>query len=40
MTDFLNWMLSSGQAMVQQLDYAPLPGTIQEKETAVVKQIK
>jgi phosphate transport system substrate-binding protein len=39
MVDFLNWMLAEGQNLVQDLDYAPLPKAIQEKELAVTKQI-
>jgi phosphate transport system substrate-binding protein len=39
MVDFLNWMLAHGEAMAQQLDYAPLPKAIQEKERAAIKQI-
>ncbi len=40
MTDFLAWMLGSGQSMVLQLDYAPLPQAVVEKERAALKQIK
>ncbi len=39
-TDFLTWMLDSGQGMVEQLDYAPLPKEVAEKERAVIKQIR
>jgi phosphate transport system substrate-binding protein len=39
-TDFLSWMLDSGQGMVEQLDYAPLPKEVAEKERAVIKQIR
>jgi phosphate transport system substrate-binding protein len=39
MVDFLNWMLAHGESMAQQLDYAPLPKPIQEKERAAIKQI-
>ena len=38
-TDFLNWMLDKGETMVTQLDYAPLPQGVVEKERAVFKQI-
>jgi phosphate transport system substrate-binding protein len=38
--DFLNWMLNSGQEMVQELDYAPLPKSVVEKERAMIKEIK
>jgi phosphate transport system substrate-binding protein len=37
--DFLNWMLSTGQTMVTQLDYAPLPDSVKEKEMAAIKSI-
>jgi phosphate transport system substrate-binding protein len=40
MVDFLNWMLDHGEQMVQQLDYAPLPQSVVEKERARIKQIK
>ena len=39
-TDFLNWMLDHGQAMVSQLNYAPLPKDVVEKERARIKQIQ
>jgi phosphate transport system substrate-binding protein len=39
-TDFLTWMLDDGQGMVEQLNYAPLPKEVAEKERAVIKQIK
>jgi phosphate transport system substrate-binding protein len=39
MTDFLTWMLDNGQSMVQQLNYAPLPKAVAEKERAKIKQI-
>ncbi|HEV2697841.1 MAG TPA: phosphate ABC transporter substrate-binding protein PstS [Terriglobales bacterium] len=38
-TDFLNWMLDSGQTMTAQLDYAPLPDAVKEKERAAIKNI-
>ncbi len=38
-TDFLTWMLNDGQGMVEQLNYAPLPKEVAEKERAVIKQI-
>lgn len=38
--DFLNWMLENGQSMVQQLNYAPLPEEVKQKEIAAVKEIK
>src|SRR5439155_19715778 len=37
--DFLNWMLDQGQTMRAQLDYAPLPDSVKEKERAAVKAI-
>jgi phosphate transport system substrate-binding protein len=39
MTDFLSWMLETGESMVQQLDYAPLPKSLIEKERARIKEI-
>jgi phosphate transport system substrate-binding protein len=39
MTDFLAWMLDHGQSMAEQLDYAPLPKPVAEKERATIKQI-
>jgi phosphate transport system substrate-binding protein len=39
-TDFLNWMLDQGQGMVKQLDYAPLPDSVKQKEVEAVKTIK
>jgi len=40
MVDFLNWMLDSGEGMVKDLDYAPLPGNVAEKVRAKIKDIK
>ncbi len=40
MVDFLNWMLDQGESMVQQLDYAPLPKSVMDKERARIKEIK
>ncbi len=40
MVDFLNWMLDQGEGMVSQLNYAPLPKEVVEKERAVIKTIK
>src|SRR4029077_1876868 len=40
MVDFLNWMLDHGESMVQQLNYAPLPQSVADKERAKIKQIK
>lgn len=39
MVSFLNWMLDNGQGMVQQLNYAPLPKQVVEKERAKLKLI-
>jgi phosphate transport system substrate-binding protein len=37
--DFLNWMLSDGQKMTNELSYAPLPQSVVEKVKATVGQI-
>jgi phosphate transport system substrate-binding protein len=37
--DFLNWMLTDGQKMTNQLSYAPLPANVVDKVKATVKQI-
>jgi phosphate transport system substrate-binding protein len=37
--DFLNWMLDQGQTMTAQLNYAPLPDAVREKERAALKSI-
>jgi phosphate transport system substrate-binding protein len=37
--DFLNWMLDAGQTMTAQLDYAPLPEEVKDKERAAIKSI-
>lgn len=39
MVDFLHWMLSDGEQMVQQLDYAPLPKSLIEMEQAAIQKI-
>jgi phosphate transport system substrate-binding protein len=36
---FLDWMLNSGQTMTTQLNYAPLPDSVKEKEIAAIKAI-
>jgi len=36
---FLNWMLDQGQSSVEQLNYAPLPKLVVQKEKARVKEI-
>jgi phosphate transport system substrate-binding protein len=38
--DFLNWMLDKGQTMTTQLNYAPLPDSVKEKERETIKTIK
>lgn len=38
-TEFLDWMLEKGQSMTTQLDYAPLPDTVKEKEREAIKTI-
>ena len=40
MVDFLTWMLESGQGMVTQLNYAPLPDEVKQKVVAMVKEIR
>jgi len=37
---FLNWMLDQGQSMVEQLNYAPLPKQVLQKERAKIKEIQ
>jgi phosphate transport system substrate-binding protein len=37
--DFLNWMVTDGQKMTNQLSYAPLPASVVEKVKAAIKQI-
>jgi len=37
--DFLTWMLSQGQTMTAQLDYAPLPDSVKDKEREAIKAI-
>jgi phosphate transport system substrate-binding protein len=38
--DFLNWMLDQGQTLTAQLNYAPLPDDVKEKERAAIKTIR
>jgi phosphate transport system substrate-binding protein len=38
--DFLGWMLTTGQTMVEKLDYAPLPQSVVAKETKQIAQVK
>ncbi len=40
MVGFLNWMLDHGQPMVEQLNYAPLPQQVAEKERVRIKEIR
>jgi phosphate transport system substrate-binding protein len=37
--DFLTWMLDKGEGMVKDLDYAPLPESVQEKVREKIKQV-
>lgn len=37
--DFLGWMLDQGQTMTTQLNYAPLPDSVKEKEKAAISSI-
>jgi phosphate transport system substrate-binding protein len=39
LADFLNWMITDGQAMTTQLSYAPLPASVVEKVKGAIKQI-
>jgi len=38
-TDFLDWMVTDGQKMTNQLSYAPLPTNVVEKVKAAIKQV-
>jgi phosphate transport system substrate-binding protein len=40
LSDFLNWMLDSGQSMVSDLTYAPLPANVAAKVKEEIKQVK
>jgi len=40
MVGFLNWMLDSGEGMVKDLDYAPLPAEIRAREKAAISTIR
>lgn len=40
MVDFLKWMLDSGEGMVKDLDYAPLPANVTDKVRARIAEIK
>ena len=37
--DFLNWMLDQGQNLSAQLNYAPLPDAVKQKEREAIKTI-
>jgi len=37
--DFLDWMVTDGQKMTNQLSYAPLPASVAEKAKAAIKQV-
>jgi len=37
--EFLEWMLNSGQTVTTQLDYAPLPAAVKDKELQAIKEI-
>jgi len=39
LVDFLNWMVTDGQKMTNQLSYAPLPANVAEKVKAAIKQV-
>jgi phosphate transport system substrate-binding protein len=39
MVDFLDWMLNQGQTMVSELDYAPLPEAVKDKERQAIRTI-
>jgi len=40
MVDFLNWSLDHGSQFAEQLQYAPLPQAVADKERAKIKEIK
>src|SRR5712692_4190 len=40
LADFLNWMVTDGQAMTSALAYAPLPENVAEKVKEAIKQVK
>jgi phosphate transport system substrate-binding protein len=37
--DFLSWMLERGQTMTADLNYAPLPDSVKQKEREAIKTI-
>jgi len=40
LADFLNWMVSDGQKMTEDLTYAPLPGDVAAKVKAEIQQVR
>jgi phosphate transport system substrate-binding protein len=40
LTDFLHWMLTTGQTETQALDYAPLPKAVVDKELNAIAKIQ
>ncbi len=38
-SDFLNWMVTDGQKMTNQLSYAPLPASVVEKVKVAIQQV-
>jgi phosphate transport system substrate-binding protein len=38
--DFLSWMLNTGEGMIRDLDYAPLPKSVADKVRARIKEIQ
>jgi phosphate transport system substrate-binding protein len=39
LVDFLSWMLEQGQTMTAELNYAPLPDSVKQKEREAIKMI-
>jgi len=40
LADFLNWMVTDGQKMTNELSYAPLPEAVVQKEKEAIKQVR
>ena len=40
LVEFLKWAVTKGQALSAQLDYAPLPENVQQRELKVLDTIK
>lgn len=40
LADFLNWMVTDGQKMTNELSYAPLPDSVAAKVKDAIKQVK